>query len=598
MQREALLAGEPLDRSDAASLMSSICDAELTPEQIAEVLVALRRRMPALEEIQGFHASIIERAVPLRFPDSEFVDLCGSGGDGKNTFNISTAAAFVVAAAGYPVVKHGNYGFSSSAGSSNVLEALGVIFPLTQSQARAMLERSGIVFLHAPHWHPALKAVQPIRKSLGFRTIFNILGPLLNPAKPRRQLVGAHSIELQDLYAACLQEAGSKFSIIHSLDGYDEFSLTGAARLLTEDTETELAPSMLDLQPVPSRLLAGGSTPVEAAATLIELLEGKEPSARIAVVAANAALAIRTLSPRALSFRECFDQAQETILSGRAFKVLRSLTSSDRIAVPVSTPTILEKITLHKREEIQERRKAVPIEELKNQPQFAAPRVSLRQALTALNASGVIAEIKRRSPSRSTFREHVDPAALASGYVRAGASAISVLTDEHFFGGSLADLQAVRSACPLPILRKDFMLDEYQLFEARAFGADVILLIAAILTSDEVQKLSRSARSLGLEVLLEVHSKAEIDSHCCDTIDLIGVNNRNLHNFNTTIERSLELFSSLPTGLVAISESGIRTTGELSLLREAGYQGFLIGETFMCAADPANACAALIGGDV
>jgi indole-3-glycerol phosphate synthase len=257
--------------------------------------------------------------------------------------------------------------------------------------------------------------------------------------------------------------------------------------------------------------------------------------------------------------------------------------------------TILDEIVARKRLEVAARKATVSIADLEASPLFGRRVNSARTALLAPDSTGVIAEFKRRSPSKGIINDRADVAQTTAGYVRAGAAVLSVLTDEPFFGGSPADLLAARAANPAtPILRKDFIVDVYQLVEAKAWGADLVLLIAACLSPTEVHHLSQYARELGLEVLLEVHDEAELSRSLCDTVDLVGVNNRNLHTFVTDIETSLRLADQIPDTFVKVTESGLHDAATMLRLREAGYDAFLIGEAFMKTSAPADALAALV----
>ena len=248
---------------------------------------------------------------------------------------------------------------------------------------------------------------------------------------------------------------------------------------------------------------------------------------------------------------------------------------------------ILDKIIVHKRKEVAERKKTFSESYLKNLPYFKNECRSLKSSLLQENSSGIIAEFKRRSPSRGAINEHADVVAVTKGYTDAGAAGLSVLTDSTFFGGSTEDLLAAR-VNKIPILRKDFIIDKYQVTETKAMGADVILLIAACLSASELRMLAAEAVSLGLEVLLELHEEAELDRICADAA-LVGINNRNLKDFTVNISASLSLSRSVPADKVMIAESGIDDPGVIDLFREKGFKGFLIGETFMKEKNPAAA---------
>jgi len=247
---------------------------------------------------------------------------------------------------------------------------------------------------------------------------------------------------------------------------------------------------------------------------------------------------------------------------------------------------ILDKIVAHKKIEIAEAKKRVSTQELENQPYFSRKGLSLKNALQSF---GIISEFKRKSPSKGIINDNVKPEIVTADYVRAGAAGLSVLTDNAFFGGSFEDFALARLANPnTPMLRKDFMVDEYQLFEAKAIGADVILLIAACLTPSEVKSLGKLAHELGLEVLLEVHDEYELETALCEYVDMVGVNNRNLKTFVTSIETSVKLVENIPNNLVKISESGLKDAETIIKLQNVGYQGFLIGESFMQTPNPGN----------
>jgi indole-3-glycerol phosphate synthase len=256
---------------------------------------------------------------------------------------------------------------------------------------------------------------------------------------------------------------------------------------------------------------------------------------------------------------------------------------------------ILDKIMADKRREVKERKQQVPPEDLEAFPHFKRPVLSLRDKLDRNPAGGIIAEFKRKSPSRGMIKETADPVEITRGYKEAGACGLSVLTDNKYFAGSPEDLIRVREAHHLPILRKDFMIEEYQILEARAWGADVVLLIAAVLGKERIRDLSRLASSIGLEVLLEVHREAEL-ALLNEYVDMVGVNNRDLKKMVTDVNTSLALAEKIPADFLKISESGISNAGTMLALRAHGYRGFLIGEYFMQSPDPAGACRRLIDG--
>ncbi|MFW5706951.1 MAG: indole-3-glycerol phosphate synthase TrpC [Bacteroidota bacterium] len=256
---------------------------------------------------------------------------------------------------------------------------------------------------------------------------------------------------------------------------------------------------------------------------------------------------------------------------------------------------ILDKIIQHKRQEVKETRELYPVKLLEKSTYFNATPVSLRKYLLRDDLSGVIAEFKRRSPSKGIINEFADPATVCLEYMQAGAAALSVITDTTFFGGSNKDLSVARRFNYCPILRKEFILDEYQVIEARSIGADAILLIAEVLTKQELASLSQAAANLGLEVLFEIHDTESLDKLPADA-RIIGINNRNLRTFDVSIEHSLNMIKQLPANTVKVAESGIDNPEKALKLKNAGFSGLLMGERFMREANPGKACKLFIKG--
>jgi anthranilate phosphoribosyltransferase len=314
----------PLSRSAAADVMRTLLAEISNEEYVLSVLTSYHQRGVVAEELLGFWDILQGVSVSVDLGTSSFIDLCGTGGDGKNTFNISTTTAFVVAGAGIPVAKHGNNAFSSSVGSSDVLKALGVQLHDDPYRLRGDLESCGSCFLHAPFFHPKLKGFAILRRKLGHSTIFNLLGPLLNPANPRYQCIGVRSPDLIDLYCSVLGSKGVQFSVVHSLDGYDEISLTGDFVVATLGSRQVYSPEQLGLLRCCSEDLKAPDS-VERAAELIEsILQRQGTESHEAVVIANAGFAIRTYYPE-LSVQDALDCARSSLASGRAYSVLSGL---------------------------------------------------------------------------------------------------------------------------------------------------------------------------------------------------------------------------------------------------------------------------------
>ena len=319
-----LLAHGTLDYAEAKAVLSKIARGEVNPAQVSAFLTVYLMRDITVEELGGFREAMLELCIPVPLDEFDPIDLCGTGGDGKDTFNISTLASFVAAGAGVKVAKHGNYGISSVSGSSNVMEQLGFRFQTETGALKRQIEEAGICFLHAPLFHPAMKHVAPIRKELGIKTFFNMLGPMVNPAFPRNQMVGVFSLELARLYGYLYQQTDKQFTIVHALDGYDELSLTGAARLIDRSGERLMSPADLGFRPVAAAELHGGATVKEAVDIFLSVLKGNGSQAQVSVVLANAGLAIKTARP-GLSLEEAVAQARESLDSGRAMASLQRL---------------------------------------------------------------------------------------------------------------------------------------------------------------------------------------------------------------------------------------------------------------------------------
>lgn len=307
---------QSLERTEAREILSNLATGQYNQSQMAAFITVYLMRNITVDELSGFRDAMLELCVRVPGEEYDAIDLCGTGGDGKDTFNISTLSSFVVAGAGQVVAKHGNYGVSSVCGSSNVLEYLGAKFTNDQDVIRKSYDEANIAFLHAPLFHPAMKNVAPVRKELGVKTFFNMLGPMVNPAFPKNQLVGVFSLELARLYGYLYQNTDKRFMILHALDGYDEISLTGDFKYVARSEEKVLSPADIGLSRLDAASLAGGKTVEESAAIFTDILEGKGTDAQKAVIAANAGLALSTA--REIPFEEGIAQAKESLESGKA----------------------------------------------------------------------------------------------------------------------------------------------------------------------------------------------------------------------------------------------------------------------------------------
>ena len=313
-----------LSREAAKDVLVNIGQGVYTEHEVTAFMTVYLMRSITIGELQGFRDALLALCVKTDLTGYDTIDIVGTGGDGKNTFNISTLACFIVAGAGQKVAKHGNYGASSISGSSNVMEQLGYKFKNENSKLKKELDEAGICFLHAPLFHPALKTVGPIRKNLAIRTFFNMLGPMANPAHPTYQLVGVYSLEMARIYNYLLQQTEKPFTIIHSLDGYDEISLTNDTKVITNEGEKIMTPEELGKRMVSAEDISGGNSVEEAAKIFKTILQGEGTWAQNAVVLANAAMALHCTCIYK-TYDEAYNAAVNSLESGRAQQALQKL---------------------------------------------------------------------------------------------------------------------------------------------------------------------------------------------------------------------------------------------------------------------------------
>ena len=312
-----------LSREKAKEILVNMSRGQYNESEMSAFITVFLMRSITIEELQGFSDALLELCVKVDLGDHKVLDIVGTGGDGKNTFNISTLSCFIVAGAGQKVAKHGNYGASSISGASNVMEQLGYTFKNDTERLKNELEASNICFLHAPLFHPALKIVGPIRKNLGVRTFFNMLGPMVNPSFPKNQLVGVFSLELARMYSYLYQSTNVNFCILHGLDGFDEISLTDETKVISRTTETILKPSSFNLEKQLLEDIKGGETIEESANIFYAVISGKGTQAQNNVVLANAGLAIATIENTSILVG--FEKAKESLFSGKAVEKLTKL---------------------------------------------------------------------------------------------------------------------------------------------------------------------------------------------------------------------------------------------------------------------------------
>jgi anthranilate phosphoribosyltransferase len=587
------------------SLMRQIMAGEISPVMTAAILTGLRVKKETIGEITAAATVMREMStkVVVEPPHDHFLDVVGTGGDGANTFNISTTTIFVAAAAGARVAKHGGRGVSSKSGAADVIEALGVNLELTPQQVAECIEATGIGFMYAPAHHSAMKNVAPVRREMGVRTIFNILGPLTNPAGAPNTLMGVFHPDLVGIQARVMQRLGANHVlVVHGLDGMDEVSLGGATLVgeLKDNkvVEYEIHPEDFGLAMAGSRQLRVEDAARVARGAAWRARQPPRPGARDrrlqrrrGAVHGQPGRHHRRRHPACARDHRERRRAREARRVRAFHPAVRERPMSD----------ILQKICAVKVEEVAAAAAARPQCLVREDAAAQPPARDFVGAIRAKHAArrpAVIAEIKKASPSKGVIRPDFHPAEIAADYERAGAACLSVLTDRGFFQGAPEYLQAARAACHLPVLRKDFLVDPYQVFEARAMGADAILLIAACLDLARMRDMEQLAVELGMAVLVEVHDAAELEHALQLETPLIGINNRNLRTFEVSLQTTLDLLPRIASGAagrIVVTESGILKPEDVALMQANAVHTFLVGEAFMRAPHPGAELQALFG---
>lgn len=605
---EKVLAKQDLTAQEMSAVMHVVMRGEATAVQIAGFLIALRCKGESIDEIAAAAGVMRELASKIPVQGPHLVDTCGTGGDGANTFNVSTTVAFIVAAAGGKVAKHGNRSVSSRCGSADVLEAAGVNLDLSPEHVKQCVDEIGIGFLFAPHHHSAMKHAVTPRQELGVRTLFNLLGPLSNPAGVPNQIVGVFDECWVEPLAIVLLKLGSHHVlVVHAEDGLDEISI-GAPTLVSElknerVTTYTITPEQFGFSRTDVRGLAVENA--QASLAIIQEVLDNTPGPALDIVLLNAGAAIYAANLTD-SLEAGIEKARAVIDDGSARNKLDELirfshsigASSDHHqshsafvnrTESAEPPNILKSIIDCKIQELEKRKRRMSLTDLQQQMEAVSKPRGFYSALVEKIENGqpaVIAEIKKASPSKGVLREDFHPIEIAHSYVKGGASCLSVLTDRQFFQGSEVYLQLVRAGCSLPVLRKDFMIDPYQIFESRAIEADCVLLIVAVLSDVQMKELADTAVDLGMDILVEVHDRAELDRALALECPLIGINNRNLITFETSLPTTLDLLEHIPPDRLVVTESGIHTPEDVVLMRKNGVHAFLVGEAFMKAEQP------------
>ena len=588
---EKFSSGNSLKKNEIKEVFLSIMNNECNDAEIISFLMTLKTKGETVEEITGAAEVLREMSQKLKLNSQELVDTCGTGGDGQNTFNISTASAIVAAAAGVKIAKHGNKSISSKSGSSDLLEFSGINIDLDEEQAQKCFDDNGITFMFAPKYHKAMKNVANVRKNIKTRTIFNVLGPLSNPANAKYQILGVYDKKLILPIAKVIKGLGIKRAmVVHSEEGLDEISCEKDT-YIAEVNENEISEYTINPKEFGLEVLSLESLKVdsveESYKIFMNMLENKDETA-VNIVSLNAGAAIY-ISGIKENLKEGIEFAKELIISGKALKKFEDLKKS--MPEKLNTPKILEEILENKAKEVADRKNKMTVQDLKEITYMYSLKRDFKGALInkiSKNKPAVIAEIKRASPSLGELNMNIIPAKVAADFEAMGAACLSVLTDAKYFKGSGAILEMAKKGCGLPVLRKDFIIDEYQIDESVTMGADCILLIVSALDKTLLKNLYDAAKVRDLDVIVEVHDYSELESALEIGCDIIGINNRNLHTFDVDLNTSVELVKYIKDDQLIIAESGIHNFEDVKKMNECGINTFLVGESLMTSKDPIN----------
>ena len=598
---DRLMSRQDLSVEDISAVLAEIMDGNASEVETAGVLVALRTKGETEEEIEGLARTMRRFATPVDAGRDDLVDTAGTGG-GRPTFNVSTTAALIAAGAGCAVAKHGNRSATGLSGSADLLEALGVRIDLEPDAVAQCIREVGFGFMFAPAHHSATRYVIPVRKELAVRTIFNFLGPLTNPAGATRQVIGVSDPAFLETIAGALARLGAERAlVVSSADGLDELSTSAPTRVVEVDGGglRTLRGHAGGRRPAPQRAgrRSAPGPPEANAATTRRILAGEPgPERDLALLNAGAAIYAGGRADTPAGGRGGGRRGRR--LRGRRGGARRA-DRHDRHTVAWMNAAAHERPGPHRRRHARRgrapprARAAGPARARARRPPGGSGRSRRRSTRPGVS---LIAEHKRRSPSAGVIREGATVTEIVQAYERGCAAALSILTEPFHFGGSLDDLREALAATDLPILRKDFIVDPYQLYESAAVGADAILLIVAALDPDDLYDLLREARDLDLDALVEVHDERELDVALDVEADVLGLNNRDLTDFSVDIERTYELLADVPAGKTVVAESGYSSRDQLDELERVGVDAVLIGETLMRAPDVEAACVELTGG--
>lgn len=626
--------GKDLTAEMARASMLEMMNGSATPSQIASFITAIRMKGETEEELRGFVSAMRENVSGISAPEGA-VDLCGTGGDGFNSFNISTVASFVVAAAGVPVAKHGNRSVSSRSGSADLLQALGVPIDLGPKEVESTLRSCNIGFMFAPVFHRSMRNVIGPRREIGIRTFFNILGPMTNPAGVRHQLIGIYDMKLARLMAGVLRSLGTQRALIVNGSGMDEITVLGGTKVVElsdgEIREYSISPETFGIDIAAPESIVGGG-PEENARIALSIMKG-ERSPRSDIVAMNAGAAIY-IAGAAKDLVEGYSIAEDALSSGKALetatefsRIARSLEEkrqtsqepkellgrrimpgilssrsgqiSDALLTEIETtlqgPDYLDNLDM---QELVGRPSVLSILVLNRVLRIAKKgfQTSDRNArspqglLSILRSSqgvSIIAEYKPSSPAALPMQVAPDPDYVSAIYSNMGAAAVSVLVEPDYFQGGTELFSRFRKKITSPMLFKDFIFSKKQLEIASQLGADAALIIAKALAPDGMESLISTSLSFGIEPLVELHDTADLvkvrSLSNYESISLIGLNSRDLRTLDVDLKRVIDLKAMIGEGPCLIAESGIGSAEDIKRLH--GFDAALIGSSLMSADD-------------
>ena len=524
----------------------------LTTNNQSQFLLNLNKRGYNGSDIANF-VKALYREMPRRLYFNNAIDICGTGGSGLPRINTSTISAFISASCGATIAKHGNRAASGRFGSFDLLEALGINIEAKSKRLEELYKDTGLAFIFAQKFHPAIRYFSEARKTIGTKTIFNLLGPLLNPAKPDRQIIGVSNKDDMSLIINASKILGKKHvMVICGSDGLDEVTLTGETYVMElkngEVTSYNLNPADFGIKPCSFEHISGGDKKFNLDIAK-EIIGGKCKTKHLDLILANTALILK-FTGVVDDLKSGVKMAKEALKKGAVKNIF------DKYKEKSCSPTFLQKIAIHKVNEIENLKKKYPLETL--QTKIKRSNRNFKNAIQDNDRLSLIAEIKISSPTQpGLYKGEMNVSEIATCYEKNGVSAISVLTDEKYFEGSFENLsKAIVATDKTPILMKDFIIDPYQIYLGRHFGADAILLIVALLDKSTLEHFINLAHSLDMDCLVEVHDKDELETALEISADIIGINNRDLETLKINTKTVLDLLSFIPDGIATVAESG------------------------------------------